>query len=88
MPFIFFATVEVKQIKYVDDVADVVALRLYLECGNEQSARLFGHIKEQMDKKTGTREKLLGTIKTRTKAAIIESILGLGCISSRKATKN
>eukprot|EP00972_Heterocapsa_arctica_P096400 14221601-Heterocapsa_arctica.AAC.1 len=84
MPFNFFATVEVSQITYVDDVAHAVALRLFLECGDEQNARLFDHLKGQMDKKKGTREKRLGTIKTRTKAAIIESILGLGYIFKQK----
>eukprot|EP00972_Heterocapsa_arctica_P003326 495585-Heterocapsa_arctica.AAC.1 len=45
MPFNFFATVEVNQITYVDDVAHVVALRRFQECGNEHYARLFDQIR-------------------------------------------
>eukprot|EP00972_Heterocapsa_arctica_P114724 16443969-Heterocapsa_arctica.AAC.1 len=84
MPFNFFATVEVSQITHVDDVAQGVALRLCMECGNDHYSRFFDQIKGQMDKKRGTKEKLLGTITIRTKAAIIENILGLGHIFKQK----
>eukprot|EP00972_Heterocapsa_arctica_P032058 4723745-Heterocapsa_arctica.AAC.1 len=79
-PFNYFAVLEVSQYRYVDDVVHGTALRLYLECGNELYARYFDQIRKQMDDERGTKEELLDQLSVRTKTAVIESILGLGCI--------
>eukprot|EP00972_Heterocapsa_arctica_P060531 8930096-Heterocapsa_arctica.AAC.1 len=84
LPFNFFAVLEISKITYVDDVADVTALRLYLECGNDHYALYFYQIKRQMDGQRGMTEDILDTISVRTKAAIIYSILGLGYIFKHK----
>eukprot|EP00972_Heterocapsa_arctica_P101714 14986246-Heterocapsa_arctica.AAC.1 len=80
LAFNFFAVLEVSQITYAEDVAHGTALRFDLECGNNHYARHFDQIRKQMDDKRGTKEELLDRLTIRTKAAIIESILGLGYI--------
>eukprot|EP00972_Heterocapsa_arctica_P104756 15437777-Heterocapsa_arctica.AAC.1 len=50
------------------------------ECGNDHYASYFYQIKRQMDDNRGMKEVILDIISVRTKAAIIESILGLGYI--------
>eukprot|EP00972_Heterocapsa_arctica_P009265 1365789-Heterocapsa_arctica.AAC.1 len=79
-PFNYFAVLEVSQLRYVDDVVHGTVLRLYLECGNQLYAWYFDQIRKRMDDKRGTKEELLDQLSIRTKAAIIESILGLGYI--------
>eukprot|EP00972_Heterocapsa_arctica_P062981 9291176-Heterocapsa_arctica.AAC.1 len=87
--FNFFATVAVMKFVYVDDTMTPVdsedmayarTFELFLEYGNNHFAKTFDMIEEHLDKGRGTKEMLLNKISTRTKAAIVQSILGLGLI--------
>eukprot|EP00972_Heterocapsa_arctica_P113186 16435854-Heterocapsa_arctica.AAC.1 len=51
-----------------------------MECGNEHYAKTFDKIEDFLDKRRDSEEQLLHIINTRTKAAIIHIILGLGHI--------
>eukprot|EP00972_Heterocapsa_arctica_P088784 13091598-Heterocapsa_arctica.AAC.1 len=61
---------------------------LYLEFGNDHFAEIFDRIEEHLDKIRGMKEMLLNHINTRTKATIVQSILGLGLIFRQQGTKN
>eukprot|EP00972_Heterocapsa_arctica_P052602 7739444-Heterocapsa_arctica.AAC.1 len=51
---------------------------------HDHYARYFDQIKRQMDDKRGMAEGIMDNISVRTKAAIIESILGFGYMFKHK----
>eukprot|EP00972_Heterocapsa_arctica_P043168 6364624-Heterocapsa_arctica.AAC.1 len=75
-PFNFFAFVEVNKHTYVDDTVEVTTLKFDLECGNHHYASYMDY--------TRCMEEFTLEITYRAKAAIIESILGLGYIFTNK----
>ncbi len=84
----FFATVAVKRYIYVDDITTHVdqenmpfasAFELYLECGNDHYA-IFDKLKERFSTDGTLPWSILNRMNCRTKADIMQSILGLGHI--------
>eukprot|EP00972_Heterocapsa_arctica_P037123 5464729-Heterocapsa_arctica.AAC.1 len=87
--FNFFTTAAVRKFVYIDDTMTPVdqedmayasTFELFLEIGNHHCATISDNIEEYLDDRRGTTEGLLNQINTRTKAAIVNSILGLGLI--------
>eukprot|EP00972_Heterocapsa_arctica_P114457 16442531-Heterocapsa_arctica.AAC.1 len=87
--FNLFATVAVKKFVYVDDImipvdlenmAYASAFELYLEYGNDLHSNMFDMLMERLNTNRTVPDSLLSEINCRTKANIIQSILGLGHI--------
>eukprot|EP00972_Heterocapsa_arctica_P014141 2082887-Heterocapsa_arctica.AAC.1 len=67
-----------------EDMANPVAFEFVLEYGNEHFANIVDRIQERLNKNRARIETLLNEINTRTKANILQSILGLGQISRQQ----
>eukprot|EP00972_Heterocapsa_arctica_P050305 7397695-Heterocapsa_arctica.AAC.1 len=63
-----------------EDMAYAITFELFMEYGNDHLAKIFDRLQERLNKSRARIETLLNESNTRTKANIIQSILGLGQI--------